>query len=125
MIRHLLIPTFSVIVYFSLLDFVAPVLDARGIRSIWWVLLSAFLVASWYLSYGIGAEDINESDQAEENTKKERGIIKYALLGATLLLYDPFIQPTLIIYGISWVWIVPLSFLFAWVYYKNRRSSHT
>jgi hypothetical protein len=101
----------SVVGYFLLLDFVRPALEERHSVSLWWAILGLYLVFIGGSGFWL--------------VLKERpgfAAIGFLLIAAALYLYDPTINSHLRSIGLKWVWIVPLTgyFLWLWVWAKTR-----
>jgi len=114
-----------IVVYFVLLHFVSPALVRKGDMVLWWLIIIGILLCSFALSI--------QALQLADGTGKKRitrqGIVVlgicYVLLGLTLFLYDPTINPHLRVVGLSRAWIISLMALFGWVIYAYKTLRKT
>jgi hypothetical protein len=115
------------LLYFVGLDTLEPFLETRGLEPIWWFCLVLLLLLMFGLTGQLekAYRDLNPNATRRGSSAKK---VDLALLGVTLFLYDPTINPHLSSFGLGWLWLVSLSALFAWLFFdvgrtiKQRRS---
>ncbi len=108
-----------VVAYAIGLEIVAPRVVSRGLAWIWWLAIVGLLFAMYRLwAHPRAVDEENEKHKAITASKTD-----FALLGITLFLYDPTIQPFLARFQLSRLWLVTLAMLFVHAFYLLFRES--
>jgi|GEM_PF-5999880 hypothetical protein len=87
---------------FLCLDTVVPFLRVRNLAYLWWLLLLLLIWGAYKTSSGGSRADRFD-------------IITFVLLGVTVFLYDPTLQPALARVGLEKLWIASGCVLAIWI----------
>lgn len=110
-----------VVAYFVCLETLVPFLRRRELEYLWWIALLLIIYCMYVL--WTHPKLLSEAGIGPSSRRLFVKSTDYILGGMTMFLYDPTIKPHLAAIGLSWLWLVSLGILLAWLLVDAVRTS--